>query len=269
MGRGATAPRGAWDFLRDAVDRMGRGLLGADEYRRFQYKRARKIAHRYGYDVYKSQLIWQSDPEFLRIREEAARRGIVGIPNDRCYMLLEAARLTRRLSGDMAECGVRHGKSSLFLLSASDKRLHAFDSFAGLSAPTAADRGADGKTSWTSGELAVAETVFLANLRGFEERIALHTGWIPERFADVAASRFCLVHIDVDLYEPTRDSVQFFYERTVPGGFIICDDYGSAYCPGAKKAIDEFFADKPEPVLALTTGQSLVIKHQPQTNGAT
>jgi hypothetical protein len=41
---------------------------------------------------------------------------------------------------------------------------------------------------------------------------------------------------------------------------IVCDDYGSAYCPGAKKAIDEFFSDKLEQVISLPTGQSLVVK---------
>ena len=39
------------------------------------------------------------------------------------------------------------------------------------------------------------------------------------------------------------------------------DDYGFASCPGARKAIDEFFADKTEKPLAMLTGQALIIKH--------
>jgi O-methyltransferase len=41
---------------------------------------------------------------------------------------------------------------------------------------------------------------------------------------------------------------------------MVFDDYGSLSCPGAKTAIDEFFADKPEYPCYLLTGESLVIK---------
>ena len=45
-----------------------------------------------------------------------------------------------------------------------------------------------------------------------------------------------------------------------PGGIILCDDYGFLTCPGAKTAMDAFFADKPEEIVNLPTGQGLVIK---------
>jgi len=48
------------------------------------------------------------------------------------------------------------------------------------------------------------------------------------------------VHIDVDLYEPTLDSLNFFYPKLVKDGVIVCDDYGITQFPGAKKAVDEF-----------------------------
>ena len=35
----------------------------------------------------------------------------------------------------------------------------------------------------------------------------LMKGWIPTRFQEVADRHFAFVHIDVDLYEPTRDSL--------------------------------------------------------------
>ncbi|MGI9357006.1 MAG: TylF/MycF/NovP-related O-methyltransferase [Rhizobiaceae bacterium] len=247
-----------------AVDYVGALLLGRDDYRYHQFKRAKKIARRQGYEIYKSHLIWLTDAEFLKAREECERRGIHGIPNDRCYMLLESARLVRGVAGSFAECGVRYGKSSRFLLTGmapgSAKDFHIFDSFEGLSEPGKDDLDEKGATVWEPGELNVPEDVVRRNLSGFGTSIELHKGWIPERFGDVDDERFSLVHIDVDLYEPTYDAVNFFYSRVSPGGVIICDDYGSAYCPGAKKAIDEFFADKPEAVIALPTGQSLVIK---------
>lgn len=251
-------------MLRQAVDYLGALLFGREGYRYRQFKRAKKIARRHGYEVYKSHLIWFTDEEFLSAREEAKRRGIMGIPDDRCYMLLEAARLVRGVPGSFAECGVRYGKSSLFLLTGmgadSVKTHHIFDSFEGLSNPGAGDLDADGETVWAHGELAVPEDIVRHNLARFGDRVVLHKGWIPARFGDVENERFSLVHIDVDLYEPTRDAIAFFYARVNSGGMMLCDDYGSAYCPGAKKAIDDFFADKPEQVISLPTGQSLVIK---------
>jgi hypothetical protein len=251
-------------MFHDVIDYLGTSLFGSDAYRRFQFKRARKIARRVGYEVYKPHLIWLTDPEFLAARDEVTRLEISGIPYDRCYMLLETARNVRAVPGEIAECGMRYGKSSLFLLCGagadSSKFLHGFDSFAGLSTPGADDLGEDGDTVWQHGELAVAEEIARRNLARFSDRVVLYKVWIPERFSEVEDRQFSLVHIDVDLYDPTRDAVAFFYSKVNPGGAIICDDYGSAYCPGAKKAIDEFFSDKPEQVISLPTGQSLVIK---------
>ena len=85
-------------------------------------------------------------------------------------------------------------------------------------------------------------------------------GLIPSRFPELDERSFSFVHIDVDLYQPTFDSIAFFYPRMIQGGLILCDDYGFTSCPGAKKAIDEFMADKPECVVQLPTGQALILK---------
>ena len=69
-----------------------------------------------------------------------------------------------------------------------------------------------------------------------------------------------LAHIDVDIYEPTLASCAFFYPRMTPGGILLFDDYGFPACRGEKEAVDSFFADKPESVITLPSGQALVIK---------
>jgi hypothetical protein len=66
--------------------------------------------------------------------------------------------------------------------------------------------------------------------------------------------------LDVDLYQPTLDSLTFFYEKMTQGGIILCDDYGFTTCPGAKKAMDSFLSDKPEEVVSLPTGQGFVVR---------
>jgi hypothetical protein len=66
----------------------------------------------------------------------------------------------------------------------------------------------------------------------------------------------------VDLYEPTRDCLDFFYPRMVDGGLFLFDDYGFASCLGARKAIDEFFEKRPESVYELTSGQAFVVRNR-------
>jgi O-methyltransferase len=176
---------------------------------------------------------------------------------DRKYTLDQLLRLTFEIDGDTAECGVYKGASSYLICRAIRpyaKRNHLFDSFQGLSAPTTVDG-----TYWQAGALRAGEQQVRENLREFENFV-IHPGWIPQRFGDVADKRFSFVHIDVDLYEPTRDSVVFFYDRLSPGAVMLFDDYGFATCPGAKLAVDEFFRTRPERTVMLSTGQAFVVK---------
>jgi len=41
---------------------------------------------------------------------------------------------------------------------------------------------------------------------------------------------------------------------------LVFDDYGFPSCAGGKRAIDEFFAGKPEVPIVLPTGQAIVVK---------
>ncbi|MDB5037415.1 MAG: hypothetical protein JWQ35_943 [Bacteriovoracaceae bacterium] len=176
---------------------------------------------------------------------------------DRKYTLDQLMQLTSKLSGDTAECGVYEGSSSLLIcdrIVGQAKQHHVFDSFSGLSKPIAVDG-----SHWTAGALQISQEVVEKNLVQFPF-VKYHPGWIPEKFHEVADRSFCFVHIDVDLFEPTLESIRFFYPRLVSGGILLCDDYGFNTCPGAKKAWDSFFADKNETTISLTTGQAFLIK---------
>ena len=71
------------------------------------------------------------------------------------------------------------------------------------------------------------------------------------------------MHIDVNLYQPTLDSLAFFYPRMQHGGIVVCDDYGFSTCPGATRAVQEFLADAPEKMVALPVGGGFFIKGCP------
>jgi hypothetical protein len=131
---------------------------------------------------------------------------------------------------------------------------HLFDSFEGLS-----DIGEQDGTWWSRGSLAVPEKYVRETLSCFQN-YRVYKGWIPERFSEVAHCSFRFVHIDVDIYQPTRDALAFFYPRVPAGGILLLDDHGSGSCPGAKAAADEFMADKSEPIVLLTTGQAFILK---------
>ena len=177
---------------------------------------------------------------------------------DRKFALKEFAKMAFRRAGDVAECGVFRGASAYLLAKeircvASGKVLHLFDSFRGLSKPGAVDGG-----YWKAGALACSLDEVATNLQSFADEIIFHEGWIPTRFGEVADRRFCFVHIDLDLFQPTWDTLTFFYPRMTPGGLMICDDYGFDTCRGARKAVDEFFEGRTEAPVHLPTGQGVI-----------
>jgi hypothetical protein len=222
-----------------------------------------RLAQSWGFEVYNMDCAWQEDAEFWSVWKSFP--GSQAHRADRKFVVWTLARHASRLPGDTAECGVLEGASSHLICSAYEGRTghrhHVFDSFEGLSEP----RPEDAPTSpmvprWRRGDLSVPLEAVRRNLSRFAF-IDYHAGWIPERFHAVAERRFSFVHIDVDLYQPTKDSLEFFYSRLVPGGILLCDDYGSRQCVGARRAFDEFVASSPErSVIHLPTIQGMIVK---------
>ena len=83
-------------------------------------------------------------------------------------------------------------------------------------------------------------------------------GWLPHSWA--LALQFSFAHVDVDIYDPALACCDYIYPRLVSGGVMMFDDYGYPACRGERNAVDKFFADKSQPVIALPSGQGLVIK---------
>jgi len=231
-------------------------LVKRDEYSRFLLAEmvSRTIYKRYRFSEFGRQFLY--DEDFIRYYETFEKNGNFH-SLDRKYALDQLIQLTLFLEGDTAECGVYKGASSYLIcrrIPGLGKSHHIFDSFEGLSAP----RLEDG-SYWKKGDLSSSEKVLRENLKDFSY-VKYYKGWIPEKFLMVSDLAFCFVHLDIDLYQPTLDSLIFFYQRMVPGGIILCDDYGFISCPGAKKAMDSYFIDKPEKIISLPTGQGFVMK---------
>jgi O-methyltransferase len=97
-------------------------------------------------------------------------------------------------------------------------------------------------------------------LLGEHPAVHLHVGFIPQTFAGLELGPIAWAHVDLDLYDSIRDAVAYLYPRLVPGGYLIFDDYGFPSCAGARHAVDEAFAGRPEVPVCLPTGQCLVVK---------
>lgn len=203
-------------------------------------------------------MAWWDDPVFNRYLKKFDL--LRGKETDRRWMLYQLLRLTQAVPGDTVECGVFKGSSSYLICKYNQesknhrKNHYIFDSFEGLSAPSEID----GKF-WYKGTFACQMDEVKANMAEFPH-VSFHKGWIPERFDDVKDKKFSFIHIDVDLYQPTGDSMKFFYPRVNPGGIMLCDDYGFSNCPGATQAVDEFLSDKPEKMMAMSCGGGFMIK---------
>lgn len=199
--------------------------------------------------------LWNCDARFNRLMQEIRNRTLVDFK--RCWMLYQFASVAVDLPGEIAELGTWRGGTAKLIATvtaASGKPIHLFDTWTGLPATVSAH------DPMRVGEL---NNVSLDGVRAFlgsDPRIRFYPGLFPGTAAGLADRIFCLVHLDADIYQSTRDACAFFYPRTVAGGYLIFDDYGFPSCRGVREAVNEFFVDKPERPLYLTTGQCLVIK---------
>jgi hypothetical protein len=142
---------------------------------------------------------------------------------------------------------------------------HIFDSFEGglsdkseedknLLATVEPDAMRREKEAFYSTEEEVSQSLSAFNF------VTLHKGWIPERFSDVKEKTFSLVNLDLDLYQPIRDSLSFFFPRLSDGGVIIIDDYGTTDWPGVTRAIDQFLEQYPVTFAIETLGSMIILK---------
>ena len=174
------------------------------------------------------------------------------------------------IPGALVECGVWRGGSMQAVALAlrdrgrTDRDLHLYDTFEGMSEPTEEDKAMDGTPAaellarasrdariWAVASLedvqeAMAETGYPG------ERVHYHVGRIEDTIPAQAPERIALLRLDTDWYESTRHELEHLYARVPPGGVVIFDDYST--WQGARKAVDEFLAAGGEPLLLVPIG---------------
>lgn len=185
------------------------------------------------------------------------RRSLVS--RDRCFVLYKLLAQSLCLPGDVWECGVYQGGTAAMLAriindSGSDKRLFLFDTFAGMPST-------DPDKDWhKAGDFADTSLKAVKEFVGHADRTEFRQGFIPDTFVGLEERRVAFAHIDLDIYRSIADSLEFIWPRLSPGGVVVFDDYGAPTCPGARSAVDDFFARRKSIPLCLPTGQAIVFK---------
>ena len=178
----------------------------------------------------------------------------------------ECFRMTMELPGDIVELGVYRGASLMswanFLeirnMGDRAKQVIGFDNWKGFTCLDPKDGKEDLRVNKVTGGydggafreiLQDAIAVYDRDrFIPYKPRIILVDGQIEEtvpRFVeDQPGLRICLLHVDCDLYRPTKVGLEHLWPRVVPGGVVVFDDYGIRPWEGESAAADEFFADK-------------------------
>lgn len=166
------------------------------------------------------------------------------VDDNRLRFLHEAVKQTSHLKGYMAEIGVYKGGSS-FIIAASDpnRSLYSCDSFEGLPEPTEKDLN-NGKYKHHKGEFADTSLEEVQKFLSPLKNIVLIKGFFPNiQHNCMTHHLYSFVHIDVDLYQPSMDCLNFFWPRMETGGILVTDDMNWPNTIGGTRSIQEFFKD--------------------------
>lgn len=185
---------------------------------------------------------------------------------------------TQDIPGDFIECGVWKGGAVAIMAlvnlkhSPVRRHIHLFDSFEEICEP---DEQIDGerairevrmwaKNGGTGGKLIPVSGIYdhrggpgtieenkllLEHTIGYDPQyIHYHKGWfqhtLPQKHKNI--DKVAILRIDADWYASTRVCLDYLFDKVVPGGFVIIDDYG-AY-NGCRKAVDEFIEERGKPL---------------------
>jgi len=168
----------------------------------------------------------------------------------------ELYQMILNLPGDVVEMGVFKGASMVrwatfrqLLENSYSRRIIGFDTFAefptkGVELDVDLDF-IEGFAARAGRALSKSQIEDVFRRKGFENIELLEgnvTDTLPHFVQKNPACRIALLHLDLNVKEPTEFALEALYDRVVPGGLIVIDDYTSVV--GATEAIDDLVADK-------------------------
>lgn len=201
--------------------------------------------------------MWKRDPEFVKIRKQVLGRSM--LDTRKLHVFYNLARTKTGQPGDIAEIGVYKGGTAkilceVFGADSARPRIHLFDTFEGMIETKNSDE------VFEKGNLSDTSVESVREFLGNPGYVDFHKGPIAETRCVAEDLQFKFVHIDVDLYQSHKECIDYFYDRLLPGGIMVFDDYGALSCPNASLAIDEFCKERGIHSVYLYTTQAIIIK---------
>ncbi len=167
------------------------------------------------------------------------------IDHDELYTIYQSLRTLKAHEGAIAEVGVYKGGSAYLLGKFSNgKTLYLFDTFEGLPRQSSfsglSANVSEPSEGWLSDNNLDEVENYIQSSGVDKNKIIIKKGIFPATAKDIGDVKFSLVHLDSDLYQTTKDALEYFFPRLEGGGRVILHDYNCCGCPGVKLAVDEF-----------------------------
>ena len=169
----------------------------------------------------------------------------------------------KNIDGDLCEIGVWKGYTFHRIAKMAARRncmAHAFDSFQGMNDPSP-EHDSD---HYPKGKFNVGGVENFSKLMDVQGAVQasyrLWPGYIPDCYEGAGDLRFAFVYLDVDVYQPTVDSLAWLWPRLAPGGLLMLDDFIGSRDFEATKAIKEWLPTQEHEQLQLENSQLLLRK---------
>lgn len=200
---------------------------------------------------------WETDHEFLEFYNKIKDHTLVDIM--RCYEIWETMLQVKKLNGQCLEVGVWKGGTGAIISHLTNSIVYLCDTFTGVV------KTSDKDTHYFGGEHSdtnqkIVEDLFYKKLK--QHNITILKGIFPEETSTKiwCSDIFKFCHIDVDVYESTKDILDWVLPRMVKNGIILIDDYGWKSCSGVTKVIDEYKTRKDLLFFYNLNGHAILIK---------
>ena len=140
------------------------------------------------------------------------------------------------IDGDLCEVGVYQGATAMIMREESDKKIYLLDTFEGFPEIHKSEVG-----HFEVGQCATDEST-VTNTFKDDPNTEIIKGVFPDTAKFLKGKKFSFVHLDTDIYIPTKAGLEFFYPLMERDGIIVVHDY--PIHPGVKLAVDEWKKDK-------------------------
>ena len=92
-----------------------------------------------------------------------------------------------------------------------------------------------------------------------EER-KLIKGLVPDILKECPAEKVAYLHLDMNCVLPEISALRFFWDKLVPGGMILLDDYAFRGYDEQHNAMNALAEELGYSIASLPTGQGLIVK---------